>query len=202
MELGEVKKEVADLKVRIAELGTEAHESYLLGKETVKVIKEMEAEIGATRQRSLKIFADTETLKQEARFLAEQAMMKEEEIKAEEHRLTVLEFMEKQRDFYEVLGERVEEAQKNANHSLIGVDSGITPKEFVEYIKKEDERVNNFSPEAIFTRQAKAQYEEALHQIADVHIRGQRVPLELKKKPQNIIDAYLQDGLIEQRWNK
>ena len=27
MELGEVKKEVADLKVRIAELGTEAHES-------------------------------------------------------------------------------------------------------------------------------------------------------------------------------
>jgi hypothetical protein len=26
--------------------------------------------------------------------------------------------------------------------------------------------------------------------------------LELKKKPQNIIDAYLHDGLIEQRWNK
>ena len=45
MELNEAKKEVADLKVRIAELGTEGHESYLLGKETMKVIKEMEAEL-------------------------------------------------------------------------------------------------------------------------------------------------------------
>jgi activator of 2-hydroxyglutaryl-CoA dehydratase len=202
MELNEAKKEVTDLKVRIAELGTEAHEKRLEGRETNQIIKEMEAELQAMRSRCLQIFAEEANLKEEARHKAQEAMIKEGEIKTEEHRLTVVEFMEKQRDFYEVLGERVEEAQKNANHSLIGVDSGITPTEFVEYIKKEDERLNNFSPEAIFTRQARAQYKEALHQIADVHIRGKRVPLELKKKPQNIIDAYLHDALIEQRWNR
>ena len=202
MELGEVKKEVADLKVRIAELGTEAHESYLLGKETMKVIKEMEAELGAMRHKSLNIFADTEALRQEARDKAQEARDKEEAIKAEEHRLAVADFVGKQRDFYEVLEERAAEAQKRANHSLVGVDSGITPKEFMEYIKKEEERLNNFSPETILTRQTKAQYQEALHEIANVHIRGERVQLDLKMSPQNIIDYYLHDGLIEQRWNK
>ena len=114
----------------------------------------------------------------------------------------VADFVGKQRDFYEVLEERAAEAQKRANHSLVGVDSGITPKEFMEYIKKEEERLNNFSPETILTRQTKAQYQEALHEIANVHIRGERVQLDLKMSPQNIIDYYLHDGLIEQRWNK
>ena len=37
MELNEAKKQVADLKVRIAELGTEAHEKRLEGRETNQI---------------------------------------------------------------------------------------------------------------------------------------------------------------------
>ena len=202
MELDEMKKEVAALKVRVAELGTEAHEKRLEGRETNQIVKEMEVELSAMRNRCLQVFAEEASLKEEANQKTQEARFKEDKIKEEENRLSIADFMGKQRDFYEVLGERVEEAQKNANHSLIGFDSEVTPKAFIEWILKEEKRTNNFSNEIVFTRSTKAHYKEALLEIAKVFIQGRRVSLDLKMRPQNIIDTYLRDGLIEPRWNK
>ena len=202
MELDEVRKEVADLRIRVAELGTEAHEKRLEGQETNKIIAEMEAEIKAMRNRCLMIFADSEGLKEEARQKVQEALFKEEDIKAEELRLNIENFMSEQKDFIEVLEQRTAIAQRNANHSLVGMDSGITPKEFIEEIRKDLARVNSFGNVVVFTRGAITQYKQALNTIANVHVSGKRVPLELKMRPLNIIDGFLSDGLIEPRWNK
>jgi len=202
MELDEVKKEVADLRISVAELGTEAHEKRLEGRETNQIIKEMEVELQTMRSRCLQIFAEEANLKEEARQKTQEARLKEDQIKEEENRLSIAEFMDKQRDFYDVLGERVEVAQKNANHSLVGFDSEATPKTFIDWLLKEEKRTNNFSSEIVFTRSTKAQYKEALMEIANVHVLGKRINLDLKMRPQNILDNYLRDGLIEPRWNK
>ena len=162
----------------------------------------MEVELQTMRSRCLQIFAEEANLKEEARQKTQEARLKEDQIKEEENRLSIAEFMDKQRDFYDVLGERVEVAQKNANHSLVGFDSEATPKTFIDWLLKEEKRTNNFSSEIVFTRSTKAQYKEALMEIANVHVLGKRINLDLKMRPQNILDNYLRDGLIEPRWNK
>ena len=202
MELNEAKKEVAGLKTRVAELGTEAHEKRLEGQETNKIVAEMESELKAMRNKCLMLFTDAENLKREAIQKTQEALFKEQKIREEEQRLAVEDFMKKQRDFFEVLEERTKVAQEKANNSLVGVDSGITPKAFIAELLNEEKRTNNFTNVIVFTRSAKAQYKEALFEIANVHIQGRRVALELKMRPQNIIDNYLADGLIEPRWNR
>ena len=101
------------------------------------------------------LFTDAEDLKREAIQKTQEALFKEQKIKEEEHRLAVEDFMEKQRDFFEVLEERTKVAQENANNSLVGVDSGITPKAFIAELLNEEKRTNNFSNVIVFTRSAK-----------------------------------------------
>ena len=63
---------------------------------------------------------------------------------------------------------------------MVGIGLEITPKDFVDWLLKEEKRTNNFSNEMVFTRSAIAQYKEALLQIANVHISGKRIQFPYK----------------------
>jgi len=202
MEIDEVRERIADLKVKLAELGTKKKEAESQVRPSKENVKQLEQDLLDARNKAITLFAVIEDFR--VRVLNANRDVQTLESHAYDLVMAkkIQDWMDKQRDFWDVLKDRTTVAQTDANSGLVGCEVTIQPEEFAKAVKREIDQPRSFGEFAIFTRQAIGQYKEALLEIAKIDAQGLRADLTLKKMPQAIIDRYLSDGLCEQRWNR
>ena len=201
MEIVEMRKDIATLQIKLAELNVEGSAQSNEARESKNHIKTLEKEIVSTRNKALQIYTDIENLKIQANQAHLEIRELEESISQREFKDAVKVFMDKQQDVWKVIQNRVEIAQKEANAGVVGCETTIKPEDFVKRLKTEINALHNFGQIAILTREVVGLYSKALNDIAETQANGGRVDLKQKRAPQDYVDRFLQIGIVQDRWN-
>ena len=202
MQLDELKERLKAAKMKLAQVDTEIKDNREKANEFQQESAEKEKAANLARGRALQTMQVIATLERDRGGLSKDILNIQETIKREEFETEVREFTDKQKDFWDVVQVRMEKAQEEANANLVGFEITVKAEDVINDIKTLLNDSHHFSEFDVFVRNTMGEYSKGIREVGKIVARGDRVALQQKLAPQGIIDKFLQNPMMETRWNK
>ncbi len=192
-EIEELKKDIHLNKELKANTAQEANDLQ-------KEIKEMEESIRQKRGLTLGKHNTINDLNQKILQMEKTVDEKDKWIVGETRRLWIEDWISKQDAIFPLLKRTIETYQKESGEKYTGINYSVSPDQAITEISN---RIANgrISGATLGLRQMEPQYRLALEEIAVDLYDTKRVPIEKQKKPERLIEQWV-ETICEPYWNR